>query len=54
LILQVHDELIAQAPENIAAQTAAILEEEMIAAGREFDMDLTVDVRTGKSWYETH
>jgi 5'-3' exonuclease len=54
LTLQVHDELIAEAPEDFASQTAAILEEEMLAAGREVGMELAVDVRTGRSWYETH
>jgi DNA polymerase I-like protein with 3'-5' exonuclease and polymerase domains len=52
LILQVHDELIAETPEAFADETAQILQEEMIAAGKELDIDLTVDVGTGKSWYE--
>jgi DNA polymerase I-like protein with 3'-5' exonuclease and polymerase domains len=54
LILQVHDELIAEAPEGFAEQTSVIITEEMIAAGRELDIDLTVDVSVGRSWYETH
>ncbi|MCL1904066.1 MAG: DNA polymerase [Oscillospiraceae bacterium] len=54
LILQVHDELIVESPEQIADKTAKILSEEMISAGRELEMNLTVDVKTGSSWYETH
>lgn len=54
LILQVHDELIVEARESVSEQAAVILMEEMSAAGKEFDMDLPVDVGTGKSWYESH
>ncbi|MCL1788921.1 MAG: DNA polymerase [Oscillospiraceae bacterium] len=54
LILQVHDELIAEAPEKFASNTASVLSEEMVAAGKKLNMELTVDVKTGKSWYETH
>ena len=54
LIMQVHDELIAETPENFAPEIAQLIGEEMIAAGRELDMELSVDVRTGKSWYEVH
>jgi DNA polymerase I-like protein with 3'-5' exonuclease and polymerase domains len=54
LILQVHDELIAEAPEKDAEKTAELLRTEMIEAGRELGIDLIVDVGTGKSWYATH
>ncbi|MCL1832444.1 MAG: DNA polymerase [Oscillospiraceae bacterium] len=54
LILQIHDELIVETPESTACQVKTILEEEMRAAGNEVNMDLSVDIRTGKSWYETH
>jgi DNA polymerase-1 len=54
LILQVHDELIAEAPENMSGKAAEILNREMTEAGKELGIDLTVDVKTGKSWYETH
>jgi DNA polymerase I-like protein with 3'-5' exonuclease and polymerase domains len=52
LILQVHDELIVEAPEHHAEKTAEILRKEMVAAGSELDIDLTVDIGIGKSWYE--
>jgi DNA polymerase I-like protein with 3'-5' exonuclease and polymerase domains len=54
LILQIHDELIAEAPAEFAEETAAILREEMVGAGRELGIELTVEVGTGRSWYEIH
>ncbi|MDR0196815.1 MAG: DNA polymerase I [Oscillospiraceae bacterium] len=54
LILQVHDELIVEAPEESRLQAAAVLREEMSAAGGELGIPLIVDVKTGKSWFETH
>lgn len=50
LILQVHDELILEAPEAQAERAAALLKEEMEAAVK-LAVPLTVDVHTGKSWY---
>ncbi|MCL2754691.1 MAG: DNA polymerase [Oscillospiraceae bacterium] len=55
LILQIHDELIIEAPETSAEQAAAVLEREMLAVGSglgETTVELAVDVRTGRSWYE--
>jgi len=54
LILQVHDELIVESPEDVSEQASVILREEMTAAGRELGIDLTVGVGVGKSWYESH
>jgi len=54
LILQVHDELIVETPEDTAEAAAALLSAEMTEAGKELGIDLPVDVKTGKSWYETH
>ena len=51
LILQVHDELIVEAPEAEAARAAAILREEMEQAAQ-LAVPLLVDVHTGKSWYD--
>lgn len=51
LILQVHDELIVEAPENEAAAAAAILQEEMEAACS-MKVRLCADVNTGRSWYD--
>ena len=52
LILQVHDELLIEAPEALAEQAAALLREtmEQVAALR---VPLLTEVKTGKSWYET-
>lgn len=51
LILQVHDELILEAPEAQAERAAALLKEEMEAAVK-LAVPLTVDVHAGKSWYD--
>lgn len=51
LILQVHDELILEAPEAQAERAAALLKQEMEAAVK-LAVPLTVDVHTGKSWYD--
>ena len=51
LILQVHDELIVEAPEEEAERAAAILSEEMQGAV-ELSVRLTADAGIGKTWYE--
>jgi len=51
LILQVHDELIAECPANEAETVAQILREEMERAA-ELTVPLVADVRIGKSWYD--
>ncbi len=51
LILQVHDELIVEAPEEEAARAAAILGEEMERAAQ-LSVPLTADVHCGRTWYE--
>ena len=53
LILQVHDELIAEASESCAERVAQIVAEEMENAA-ELRVPLTVDAKIGKSWYEAH
>ena len=52
LILQVHDELIVEAPEEEAVRAAEILQNEMEHAV-ELSVPLTVDVHLGKTWFET-
>ncbi len=58
LILQVHDELIVEAPEESATQIAQIMVEEMESVVRDavpegdFPTPLTAQVHMGKSWYE--
>lgn len=53
LILQVHDELIVEAKSEIADRVAEILKEEMESAVN-LSVPLTVEAKTGKSWYEAH
>lgn len=52
LILQVHDELILEAPEDEAETAAGILKECMEGAVS-LSVPLIVETKTGKSWYET-
>jgi DNA polymerase-1 len=51
LILQVHDELIVECPEEIASQVAQLVscEMEQVAA---LSVPLNADAKWGKSWYE--
>lgn len=51
LILQVHDELVLDAPENEREQAAEILKYEMENAVK-LNVPLKVDVHSGKNWYE--
>ena len=53
LILQVHDELIVEAPETEAETVARILKEEMEGAVI-YSVPLTADVGQGKTWLESH
>ena len=52
LILQVHDELIIEAPREEEAQVSALLKRcmEEVAA---LSVPLVAEVKTGESWYET-
>ncbi len=52
LILQVHDELICEVPENQAETVARILKEEMENAVK-LSVPLRADVKIGKSWFDT-
>ena len=52
LILQVHDELIVDAPREEAEQVGALLKREMENAVH-MQVPLTAEVKTGRSWYET-
>lgn len=51
LIMQVHDELIVEAPEDKSELACKILKEEMENAVH-LDVPLTVDAHTGKTWYD--
>ena len=51
LILQVHDELIVEAPENESKRAAEILREEMENAVA-LSVPLIADANIGKTWYD--
>lgn len=51
LILQVHDELIVEAPLEEAEKAASLLREEMEASAQ-MAVKLSVDVNTGDTWYD--
>ncbi|MCL2045128.1 MAG: DNA polymerase I [Oscillospiraceae bacterium] len=51
LILQVHDELIAECPEDEALGLSVVLREEMESAAQLL-VPLVADTRIGKSWYD--
>lgn len=51
LILQVHDELIVEAPEAEANKAAEILQQEMESAAK-MRVRLQADVHIGKTWYD--
>jgi len=53
MILQVHDELIVECPENQADEVATIMREEMQSAV-ELCVPLIVDIGSGQSWFEAH
>ena len=51
LILQVHDELIVECPEKMAAEVAALVSREMEQVAN-LDVPLTAEAKYGKSWYD--
>lgn len=51
LILQIHDELIIESPEDEAEMAAALLKEEMSGV-MELSVPLLADAKTGRSWYD--
>ena len=52
MILQVHDELIIEAPEENAEEVKNLLKEVMETACK-MSVPFTVEVESGKTWYET-
>ena len=52
ILLQIHDELLIEAPVAEAEQVADILKTEMMAAAS-LRVPLSVEVKTGENWYET-
>ena len=53
LILQVHDELIVEAPAAEAEKVRALVKEEMESAAS-LAVPMEVDAKTGKDWGEAH
>jgi len=53
LILQVHDELIVEAPVNEMFEVEKLLKEEMEAAAT-LSVPLLADVKSGKTWFDAH
>ena len=53
LILQVHDELIAECPEEETERVKAILREEMEGAVS-YSVPLTCEAKSGRTWAEAH
>ena len=51
LLLQVHDELIVECPEALAAQVAELVGREMNAVAQ-LAVPLTAEAKSGKSWYD--
>jgi DNA polymerase-1 len=51
LILQVHDELIAECPKSEAETVSTILREEMENAAK-LSVPLIAETRVGKSWFD--
>ena len=51
LILQVHDELIVECPEEIAAEVAQLVSREMEQVAV-LNVPLTAEAKRGKSWYD--
>ncbi|MDX1395724.1 MAG: DNA polymerase I [Gemmatimonadota bacterium] len=51
MLLQVHDELLFEVPEDDVASISALVTEEMEGA-IELDVPLTVDLGTGRTWYD--
>ena len=53
IILQVHDEIIVEAPEREVEQLSNILRTEMENAVQ-FEIPLEVNIHAGKTWAESH
>ena len=51
LLLQVHDELIVECPEEIAAEVSALVSREMQQIAT-LNVPLTAEAKCGKSWYD--
>ena len=52
ILLQIHDELLIEAPVEEASAVAKLLQKEMMEAAN-LKVPLSVEVKTGDNWYET-
>lgn len=52
ILLQIHDELLLEAPKEEAKKVSKLLKEEMMAAAT-LAVPLSVEVKIGENWYET-
>ena len=52
ILLQIHDELLIEAPAEEASAVAELLQKEMMEAAN-LKVPLSVEVKTGDNWYET-
>ena len=53
LVLQVHDELLVEAPVEEEARVREILHEEMMGV-TDFPVEMGIDIQSGSDWYEAH
>ena len=53
LVLQVHDELLVEAPEEEEESVRKILHEEMTGV-TDFPVAMDIDIQSGSDWYEAH
>ena len=53
LVLQVHDELLVEAPVEEETRVREILHEEMMGV-TDFPVEMDIDIQSGSDWYEAH
>ena len=53
LVLQVHDELLVEAPVEEEVRVREILHEEMMGV-TDFPVEMDIDIQSGSDWYEAH
>ncbi len=54
MLLQVHDELVLEVPEEEVERTAAVVREVMATAAPQLSVPLEVEVGVGRNWDEAH
>ena len=51
--MQVHDELLIEAPKNEEERVREILRQEMLGV-TDFSVSMEIDIQSGSDWYEAH